>query len=118
MSAPSAGPILCPVIVSRTSELAALDRALTDGKAGRGGVVFLVGEPGIGKTRLSREAETRAQDEGMTVLRGRAVASAAPTPFRPLVEALAPAVRGGGIAADLGPSRPLLDPLLSEGRRE
>src|SRR5262245_27766508 len=41
--------------VGRTAELARLGQRLQDTRAGRGGLVMLVGEPGIGKTRLVEE---------------------------------------------------------------
>jgi hypothetical protein len=42
--------LLCPVVVSRERELDVLTAAL-DGVPGRGGVVVLAGEAGVGKTR-------------------------------------------------------------------
>jgi tetratricopeptide (TPR) repeat protein len=57
--------------VGRTSELASLHDALDAALAGRGSLVMLVGEPGIGKTRLAEEIATRARDAGADVLWGR-----------------------------------------------
>jgi len=48
--------------VGRTSELASLHDALAAALAGRGRLVLLVGEPGIGKTRLAEEIAARARD--------------------------------------------------------
>jgi len=42
-------------LVGRDDDLATLDRALTRARAGQGQVVGLVGEPGIGKSRLLHE---------------------------------------------------------------
>ncbi len=41
--------------VGRQQELAVLTAALDDALSGRGRLVMLAGEPGIGKTRLARE---------------------------------------------------------------
>ncbi|MGZ6640725.1 MAG: AAA family ATPase [Solirubrobacteraceae bacterium] len=41
-------------LLGRAEELASLSSALADASAGRGGLVLLAGEPGIGKTRLAQ----------------------------------------------------------------
>ncbi len=41
--------------IGRKPELAVLTAALDDALAGRGQMVMLAGEPGIGKTRLAQE---------------------------------------------------------------
>ncbi|MCI0845387.1 MAG: AAA family ATPase, partial [Chloroflexi bacterium] len=51
-------------------ELALLTAALDDAIAGRGRLVMLAGEPGIGKTRLARELASRAKESGAQVLWG------------------------------------------------
>jgi predicted ATPase len=58
--------------VGRRSELAVLAGALAGARGGRGSLVLLVGESGIGKTRLAEDLAARAQDAGADVLRGRA----------------------------------------------
>src|SRR3954454_8485654 len=65
--------LLCPVVVGRARELEALRRALIEARSGRGSVAVLVGEAGIGKSRLARELVADATATGMVVLRGRAV---------------------------------------------
>ena len=46
-------------LVGRDHELAVLDAALRDAVKGRGSVVLLTGEPGLGKTRLVHECRNR-----------------------------------------------------------
>ncbi|MGY4743845.1 BTAD domain-containing putative transcriptional regulator [Streptomyces sp. ATMOS53] len=64
-------------LVGRDEEVAMLDRALDDVTTGESGVqahvVELVGEPGIGKTRLLAELGERARRRGLLVLTGRSV---------------------------------------------
>lgn len=57
--------------VGRDKELARLREAWETARAGRRQVVFLSGEPGIGKTRLSLELAMEALDVGGSVLYGR-----------------------------------------------
>jgi len=85
--------VLCPVLVGRSAELATLTTFVADANAGRSGLAVLVGEAGVGKSRLVREAAALAADRGLLVLSGRAVPGASPLPFRPLTEALLVASR-------------------------
>ena len=57
--------------VGREVELAALAADLEGAAAGRGGVVLVAGEPGIGKTRLAEELAAQATTRGVLVLWGR-----------------------------------------------
>ncbi len=56
-------------ILGRERELADLERAWREAEAGRGAAVLVVGEPGIGKSRLSAELALRLQLEGAQVVR-------------------------------------------------
>jgi DNA-binding CsgD family transcriptional regulator len=57
--------------VGREAELGALTVDLDAALAGRGGVVLVAGEPGIGKTRLAEELAAQATGRGVLVLWGR-----------------------------------------------
>src|SRR5262249_47256489 len=57
--------------VGRAREIAELRAALADAVAGHGGGGLLVGEPGIGKTRLAPERGGRAAARGALVAWGR-----------------------------------------------
>ena len=73
--------------VGRESELAQLDHAWTRAIGGRRQLVFLAGEPGIGKTRLAAEFARGRAAGGATVLVGRCEEEAL-IPYQPFVEAL------------------------------
>ena len=72
MSSPGE-PRRADVLVGRARELAELRSALTDVADGTGRLILLVGEPGIGKTRLAQEAAGRALAAGHAVAWGRCV---------------------------------------------
>ncbi len=75
-------------LVGRAAPLQVVDRALAGTAAGRGRVVLVAGEPGIGKTRLAEEATRRAQDSGMVVAWGRSDQDAGAPPFWPWTQVL------------------------------
>lgn len=56
-----------PPLAGRGPEVAALERLLDDATGGRGGVLTLEGDPGIGKTRLVQEVVDRARTRGFLV---------------------------------------------------
>ncbi|MEU8923662.1 AAA family ATPase [Kitasatospora sp. NPDC048545] len=57
-------------LVGRAALLASLCRAVDDTAAGRGGLVLLAGEPGIGKTALAAEVVRYARRAGLTAVWG------------------------------------------------
>jgi DNA-binding NarL/FixJ family response regulator/tetratricopeptide (TPR) repeat protein len=75
------------VVIGRGGEWARLAAAMGGARDGRAACVLLVGEGGVGKTRLLSEAARSARSEGMAVFVGRA-AIASPTPFGVIAEAL------------------------------
>jgi hypothetical protein len=58
-------------LIDRVEEMRLLREAADRAVHGEGGVVFLYGEAGIGKTRLTRELGAYARLRGMQVLYGR-----------------------------------------------
>ena len=56
--------------VGRVTEMAELTVSLEDALSGRGRLVMLVGEPGIGKTRTAQELAAIAEQRGAQVLWG------------------------------------------------
>jgi class 3 adenylate cyclase/tetratricopeptide (TPR) repeat protein len=75
--------------VGRGDELARLERALAGAVAGRGGLVLVTGEPGIGKTRTLEEFARRAREQGARVLSGACYEGDFGPPFGPFAEAIA-----------------------------
>ncbi len=101
------------VLVGRRSELVAIDARLDDVGRGRGGVVLVLGEAGIGKSRLLAEAAAQARRRRLVTLLGRAVEGGGT--YRAVAEALAGAVRDDRVAEreDIRPYRAALGRLLA-----
>ena len=60
---------------------------------GQGGAMFLVGEAGIGKTRLAHEAFVLAREQGFLVLEGSAYALEGRLAYTPILAAFGPFLR-------------------------
>lgn len=75
-------------IVGRGAELEAVDRALAELEQGRPALLEVVGEPGIGKTRLLSELGELADSLGHLVLSGSASELEGDLPFSVFVDAL------------------------------
>jgi hypothetical protein len=91
--------------VGRAAQLARLTARLREARAGRGGLVLLAGEAGIGKTRTLEEFAETARAEAALVLGGRCYEGEAARPYGPFVEALAEHARTAdpdALRADLG----------------
>ncbi len=91
--------ISSPELIGRAAEVAALAAALADAQRGRGRLVLVEGDAGIGKTRLVEDFA--AQANGARVLAGGGIPLASDTPYAPvlgILQALArlhPAAAGG-----------------------
>ena len=98
-------------LVGREAERARLDRALKEARDGRGGLVLLSGEAGVGKTRLAEELAAGAPGP---VLRGRA-RQGATAAYGPVVAALRSHLREHPDGLDdSGPLRAHLAMILPE----
>ncbi|HZA40128.1 MAG TPA: AAA family ATPase [Actinomycetota bacterium] len=80
--------VVCPVVVGRDEELSRLEDALLDAARRDSRFVVVVGEAGIGKSRIAAETETRAERLGFTVMRGACSEAELALPYLPLIEAL------------------------------
>jgi class 3 adenylate cyclase len=85
----AAGRGLTP-FVGRKDELAALDRARELAAAGQGQIVALVGEPGVGKSRLFYELTHSARMRPWLVIEGTSVSSGSASSWAPVVDLLKP----------------------------
>lgn len=74
--------------VGREQEMATLTAALAGAKASQGGVIGLVAEPGVGKSRLCHEFAQRCREEGLAVFEAQGQAHATSTPFLPILQML------------------------------
>jgi predicted ATPase len=78
---PRTHPAVDPTFVGREVCLAAMTARLDDAIAGRGGLVLLSGEAGIGKTRTGEEIARRANARGAHVLTAHAHETPEAPPF-------------------------------------
>ncbi|ONI86937.1 LuxR family transcriptional regulator [Actinosynnema sp. ALI-1.44] len=103
-------------VVGRDGELRTLRELLESARDGQGAAIFLVGEGGIGKTRLAATAADLGFAADMRLLRGRGSAMGPPAPFRTLTEALLSLTRLDSPVdvAALGPYRPVLGRLIPD----
>ena len=74
--------------VGRDSELDQLRKALDQARTGRGQVVAVVGEPGVGKSRLLWEVTHSHRTQGWLVLESGAVSYGTATPYLPVTDLL------------------------------
>ncbi len=95
-SRPGAPPTEAPLI-GREPELARLRQALGETWQGRGQTVAVLGEAGIGKSRLIDELVADALQRGGRVLLGRSYETEQILPFGPWVDAL----RTGQVVSDV-----------------
>jgi tetratricopeptide (TPR) repeat protein len=106
-------------LVGRERELAQIAAALDGATAGRGQLVLLAGEPGIGKTSLADRAAALAAARGFTVLWGRCwEAGGAPAywPWLDTLGELARALDGATLTRVLGDGATLLGEIIPEVR--
>jgi len=72
--------------IGREAELEQLRAALERARAGHGQVVAVVGEPGVGKSRLVLELTHSHRTDGWLVLESSAVSYGKAAPFLPVIE--------------------------------
>ena len=103
----------------RADELRDLKRAVESALGGRGGLVMVSGEPGIGKTRLAEEACAYARLGGAQVLAGHSYEAESSVPYTPFIEAIRTYVAGrpaDAVRDELGDAASEVAKLVSEIR--
>jgi predicted ATPase len=96
-----------------------LKDALEDALSGKGSLAMLVGEPGIGKTRLADEFGVYAGLRGAQVLSGRGYEGESSLPYTPFIEGLRQYTRSrpdDELRTQLGPGAPEIATLITEIR--
>ena len=115
--APGTAPAATGGLIGREAQLRVIDQALAGTATGRGRVVLVAGEPGIGKTRLAEEAARHARASGITVAWGRSDQDAGAPAFWPWSQVLRELLGDGTArlpAAALGPHAEELALVLPE----
>ena len=78
--------VVCPTLIGREPQLAGLRRVLTRAREGNGGVALIVGEAGVGKSRLLRAMTDEARESGFFVLSGACFEAERSIPYAPLLD--------------------------------
>ncbi len=84
--APRGVPRVSSPLVGRQAEVAALLPSFERIRAGSGGIAVVIGDPGIGKTRLTTEIRRRVADWNVTWLVGRTLSISSAISYWPFLE--------------------------------
>lgn len=109
--------ILCPILVGREPERAALAERIAQLDKHVGGVVLISGEAGIGKTRLVAEVRARASAAGARVFQGNCFEPDRALPYAPVLDLLRRTVAACSpeeVEAKVGPAASEVVKLLPE----
>jgi DNA-binding CsgD family transcriptional regulator len=83
------GWVRCPIIIGREEPVSLIAGALRRLRVdARGGGLVVVGEAGVGKTRLAEHVGEAAAGAGITAVTGRALPPMGASPLRPFAEVL------------------------------
>jgi tetratricopeptide (TPR) repeat protein len=110
-------PIICPVLIGRRTELTALRLLVDRASSGKGQIVLLSGEAGIGKSRLVAEAKSYATARGFLPLQGQCFPTDRSCPYAPLLDLLRTHLATSSreqVATEMGSLAPALYPLLPD----
>lgn len=109
-------PVVCPVLIDRVNDLAALYGLIGQARSGKGQVALLSGEAGVGKSRLVAETKAYAAAHDFLLLQGNCFQTDLSYPYAPLLDLLrSSATRfSATISADLAPFARELHQLLPD----
>jgi len=77
-------------LFGRAAQQDRIDQLLADARAGTSGSLVLIGEPGMGKTRLLAYGSTEAESSGMQILRAQGIEAESELAFGGLLELVRP----------------------------
>jgi DNA-binding NarL/FixJ family response regulator/tetratricopeptide (TPR) repeat protein len=103
--------------VGREAPLRQLLERLEWAASGRGTVLLLGGDAGVGKSRTVRELKREATMRGVRIIEGRCSSAESSVPYAPLMDALRFRIsrgEGAAVAEMLGPLREFLEPLFPQ----
>ena len=78
--------VVCPTLVGRHPQVTAVRRVLGRARDGNGSVSLIVGEAGVGKSRLLRAMTEEARSAGFFVLHGACFEADRTIPYAPLLD--------------------------------
>jgi DNA-binding CsgD family transcriptional regulator len=92
------GPLLSPLLVGRDDLLDQAERRVSEAAAGRGRLVLLAGEAGIGKSRLMASVDRRARAVGFVSAAGHVAPQDADVPAASILDIARTMLRVKGLA--------------------
>jgi len=78
--------VVCPTVIGRDPQLAAVRQVLARASEGNGRVALIVGEAGVGKSRLLRAMTEEARTAGFFALHGASFEAERSIPYAPLLD--------------------------------
>ena len=103
--------------VGREQEMGELRAALEDAMSGRGRLMMLAGEPGIGKTRMTQELASYAEQQGAQVLWGWCYEEEGAPPYWPWAQPIRTYLHrcdAERLRSDMGPGASDIAEVISE----
>ncbi|HEY6286655.1 MAG TPA: ATP-binding protein, partial [Ktedonobacteraceae bacterium] len=88
MTVPIDKSVICPILIGRTRELAALYSLIDVDRSEQEQAALISGEAGIGKSRLVAEARSYAVAQGFLPLQGSCFQADTSYPYAPLLDLL------------------------------